>query len=243
MSFLTYDLHVHSCLSPCGDDTSTPAAIAGMAKLNGLDVVALTDHNTAQNCPAFFRAARHYGVIPVAGMELTTAEDIHVVCLFRSLEGALAFDSALEEFRAAVPNRPDIFGNQRIVDEEDQLVREIDNLLINALDLSIEQVVETVVPYGGAAFPAHVEKESNGILAILGAFPLSCGFTAAEVSEKGKIPLVQQRCGLSENRFLVSSDAHVLWNLKEGGTPLPFEIRNPERAADELVDWLQRSEK
>ena len=70
-----YDLHTHSCLSPCGGDDSTPAAIAGMAKLAGLDIIALTDHNSSKNCPAFFEAARAYGIVPVAGMELTTSED------------------------------------------------------------------------------------------------------------------------------------------------------------------------
>ena len=76
-----YDLHIHSCLSPCGDDDSTPDSIAGMGELNGLDIMALTDHNTCKNCPAFFEAALRHGILPIAGMELTTAEDIHAVCL------------------------------------------------------------------------------------------------------------------------------------------------------------------
>ena len=94
-----YDLHIHSCLSPCGGDDSTPDSIAGMGELNGLDVMALTDHNTAKNCPAFFKAAERHGIIPVAGMELTTAEDIHAVCLFGSLEGAMEFDRLIESRR------------------------------------------------------------------------------------------------------------------------------------------------
>ena len=65
-----YDLHLHSCLSPCGDDDSTPNNIAGMAALSGLSIVALTDHNTAKNCPAFFEAAERNGITAVAGMEL-----------------------------------------------------------------------------------------------------------------------------------------------------------------------------
>ena len=99
MSRYLTDLHIHSCLSPCGDDDMTPGNIAGMAVLNGLQIVALTDHNTAKNCPAFFHAAKGYGLIPIAGMELTTAEDIHVVCLFRTLEDALDFDSFVESRR------------------------------------------------------------------------------------------------------------------------------------------------
>ena len=86
-----YDLHVHSCLSPCGDDDNTPNNLAGMATLCGLNIVALTDHNTAKNCPAFFEAAKKQGIIPVAGMEVTTSEDIHAVCLFETLEGAMEY--------------------------------------------------------------------------------------------------------------------------------------------------------
>ena len=73
-----YDLHIHSCLSPCGDDDMTPANIAGMAALKGLQILALTDHNTVKNCPAFYKACRKHGIIPVAGMELTVSEDIHL---------------------------------------------------------------------------------------------------------------------------------------------------------------------
>ena len=79
-----YDLHIHSCLSPCADDSMTPASIAGMAKLGGLDICALTDHNSVKNCPAFSRACDFYGVIPLFGMELTTSEDVHMICLFSS---------------------------------------------------------------------------------------------------------------------------------------------------------------
>ena len=86
------DLHNHSCLSPCGEDEMVPALVAGLHKLAGVDVAALTDHNTTRNCPAFFEAAQAYGLSPLAGMELTTAEDIHVVCLFLTCEEAAAFE-------------------------------------------------------------------------------------------------------------------------------------------------------
>ena len=77
-----YDLHTHSSLSPCADNDNTPYNLVGMAVLSGINILALTDHNTCKNCPAFFAAAKQYGIIAVAGMELTTAEEIHVVCLF-----------------------------------------------------------------------------------------------------------------------------------------------------------------
>ena len=84
-----YDFHIHSCLSPCADNDMTPNNIAGVCALAGLQIAALTDHNSTKNCPAFFKAAKKQGISPIAGMELTTAEDIHVVCLFERLEDAI----------------------------------------------------------------------------------------------------------------------------------------------------------
>ncbi len=82
-----YDFHLHSCISPCADNDMTPSNIAGMASLVGLNILALTDHNSVKNTPAFYEACKRFGIIPIAGMELTTAEEIHVVCLFETLEG------------------------------------------------------------------------------------------------------------------------------------------------------------
>ena len=98
MSLYYYDLHVHSCLSPCGDDDMTPGNIVGMSCLNGLQIVALTDHNSTKNCPAFYKIAKANGIIPVAGVEVTTSEDVHVVCLFRTLERAMEFGKHFEKW-------------------------------------------------------------------------------------------------------------------------------------------------
>ena len=124
MSRYYCDLHIHSCLSPCGDEDMTPGNIVGMAQLNGLGIIALTDHNSTKNCPAFFKIAKANGIIPVAGMELTTAEDVHVVCLFRNLEDAMAFGEFVESKRIRIRNRPDVFGNQQITDENDEVCGE-----------------------------------------------------------------------------------------------------------------------
>ena len=166
-----YDLHIHSCLSPCGDNDMTPDSIAGMGELNGLDIMALTDHNTLKNCPAFFKAVKRHGIIPVAGTELTTAEDIHVVCLFPTLSGAMEFENVLESKRIKIKNRPDIFGEQRITDENDNITGYDDYLLINATALSLEEVPQAAEEYGGVCFPAHIDRQSNGLLAVLGFSP------------------------------------------------------------------------
>ena len=123
MTSYYYDLHIHSCLSPCADNDMTPNNIAGMAVIKGLNILALTDHNSAKNCPAFFEACKSQGIIPIAGMELSTAEDIHLVCLFEDLNDAMRFDAEIEKHLIPIKNRPEIFGEQLILDGEDEIVR------------------------------------------------------------------------------------------------------------------------
>ena len=162
----------------------TPANIAGMAMLGGMDVAALTDHNSCGNCPAFFCACEAHGVVPVAGMELTTAEEIHLVCLFPTLETAMAFDAAVRPYRMQRKNRPEIFGNQILMDTRDAAAGEESLLLILATALPLERAVRLVRSYGGAAYPAHIDRESNGILAILGAIPETPAFETLEVADR-----------------------------------------------------------
>lgn len=181
-----YDLHIHSCLSPCGDDDSTPNNIAGMGVLNGLNIMALTDHNTTKNCPAFFAAAKRNGIIPIAGMELTTAEDIHVVCLFEELSQAMSFNELVEQRRVLIKNRTDIFGNQLICDDNDEVIGHEDNLLPNATTISIDESLGLVSRFGGIAYPAHIDRDANGILATLGFFLPSRSLNALSFTVRKK---------------------------------------------------------
>lgn len=115
-----FDLHFHSCLSPCGDGAMTPATIAGMCKLAGIDVAALTDHNTCGNCAAFCQACQAYGLLGLPGMELCTAEEVHVVCLLPDLAAADAFSRMVYDRLPPLENDRDIFGPQIYMDADDQ---------------------------------------------------------------------------------------------------------------------------
>ena len=200
MNAFAVDLHIHSCLSPCGEDDMTPCNIAGMGFLNGLKIMALTDHNTAKNCPAFFAACREYGIVPVPGMELTTAEDVHMVCLFPELETALAFDKLVENDPWFLPA---------------------------ATSLSIEEGAELVRSMGGVCYPAHIDREANGLLAMLGFFPEKPVFTLAEVHDEDKRDLAEGR------KILVSSDAHRLWEISDGSFCVHLDVE-PE-AGEEAI--------
>lgn len=211
-----YDLHVHSCLSPCADDDMTPNNIAGMAALKGLNILALTDHNSTKNCPAFFEACKRQGIIPIAGMELSTAEDIHIVCLFAELEDAMRFGEEIRAHLMPINNRPEIFGNQLILDGADEIIGEEERLLISATDLPIEDAVRLAKEFGAHVHPAHIDRQSNGIVAILGDIPQEYGFAVFEMRERASfdklLPTVEE---LSEDNILICSDAHHLWDISE----------------------------
>ena len=236
-----YDLHIHSCLSPCGDSDSTPDSIAGMGELNGLDIMALCDHNTCKNCPAFFEAAFRHGILPVAGMELTTAEDIHVICLLPNLEKAMEFDSVVSERRMKIENRIDIFGNQFICDANDGIVGEEKYLLSVATDISLDEIPALVESFGGICFPAHIDRESNGVISVLGTFPETPVFTAAEFHDDGKIEKYSQDFSLENKKLIISSDAHYLWDIKEKTDYVLLEEipEKCENAGEFLIRYLR----
>ena len=211
----SYDLHVHSCLSPCADNDNTPNNLAGMAHLSGIRIVALTDHNTAKNCPAFFEAAKRFGIIPIAGMELTTSEDIHVVCLFEDLASAMRFDEFIGTKRVLIKNRTDIFGDQLILDGNDEIVGTEDYLLPNATVISLDEAPALVKEFGGICFPAHIDRDANGIVAILGTVPTSPDFRCVEIHDAERIPEYKEKYGLSDKLFIVSSDSHYLTDIDE----------------------------
>lgn len=238
-----YDFHIHSCLSPCGDDDMTPNNIAGMCTLAGLNIAALTDHNTSKNCPAFFAAAKRVGIIPIAGMELTTSEDIHVVCLLPTLEAALEFDLFVESQRSMrIPNRPDIFGEQLILNENDEPVGKEEFFLPAATDIMVDSVPRIIKEYGGICYPAHIDRQANGIISTLGTFPDIEGFNCAELHDGEKEEEYKKDhpilCG---KRMLVSSDAHYLWDIRDKSAFLEIddEPYSSKRVTEELFKMLK----
>ncbi len=233
MSTYTYDLHMHSCLSPCAEDDMTPNNMTGMGAVCGLQIMALTDHNTTRNCPGFFEAAKRYGIIPIAGMELTTAEDIHLCCLFETLEQALAFDGVVAKQRMLVDNRPDIFGDQMIMNGMDEVVGIEPHFLPNATQLPLERAAALCVAHGGVCYPAHIDRPSNGIVAVLGTFPEDPPFGIAEVNDPAKIEgLREQYPILQDVLFVCGSDAHHLCAIREENATVEID---DEPYSSELV--------
>lgn len=229
-----FDLHLHSCLSPCGGEDMTPATIAGLCALAGVGIAALTDHNSVKNCPAFLKACEHYGILGLCGMELTTREEVHVICLFSDLEGALGFQERVEPaLKALPPNDPRVFGPQLIVDEEDRLLGEETCLLAGTSDIGIYEVSPLAQRFGGVAYPAHIDRDSFSLLANLGFWDEEMGFPCAEVSRNCPADLFQ-RPDLAGVRHFFGSDAHYIHQIDPARQFLEPEALSAEAVVKKL---------
>ncbi|MFR5601975.1 MAG: PHP domain-containing protein [Lachnospiraceae bacterium] len=236
MISLTYDLHIHSCLSPCGDDDMTPANIVGMAAIKGLDVIAVTDHNSCKNCPAVLAAAEEYGILAVPGMEICTSEEVHAVCLFPTLEAAMEFDSYVYQRLMPFFNKEEIFGKQQIYDEQDQVVGTVPYLLINSVDISFDDLWDLVRGYHGVMFPAHVDKSANSLISNLGFVPPDSRFRTAEVKDlKNLHRLRKEHPYLNECRIISNSDAHYLQDIHEPDLTILVEEKTIEGILQALL--------
>ena len=188
--------------------------IANMAMLCGLDIVALTDHNSLKNCPAYFDACAKIGVVPVAGAELCTREEVHVLCLFPSLDAGMAFDKYLEELTPYFVNNPDIYGRQLIVDRNDRVIGEEQKLLVAACDIGIDELPALIRQYGGIAIPSHIDRPSNSLLSNLGFIPPEYEFTCYELKHSAELPrLKKANPALAGAKIIYNSDAHTLEDI------------------------------
>ena len=224
------DLHIHSCLSPCGDMLMTPNNIVGMAFIKQLDAIAVCDHNACGNLPALKAVADMMGVLLLPGMELTTREEAHMLAYFPDVDSALRFSAFVHEHLPPIPNRPEFFGRQVVMNEEDEETGEEEKLLISALDLSFEECEQAIHAHGGLCVPAHINRGSNGVLNALGFLPADCRYDAIEVSDAVAMPPVD----LSGYRLLRSSDAHYLENILEP----TFTIDVKEKSVRALFDAI-----
>ncbi len=208
---LYYDFHIHSALSPCADVDMTPCNIANMAALKGLDAISVCDHNSGANLRAAAAAAEAAGVLFLPGIELTTAEEVHLLAYFKDLDAACALGEAMYAALPDVPNNEAFFGIQLVMGENDEITGNQEKLLLSALPYSLEECVEMIRRHGGAAVPAHINRESNSILANLGFMPKTVRFRAIETVKQFDTPGVD----LTSYTVLHSSDAHQLCDISE----------------------------
>ncbi len=233
---LYYDFHLHSCLSPCGDNEMTPYNLVNMAKILGFDIIALTDHNSTKNCRAAISAAEKAGITVVPGMELCTSEEIHVVCLFPSVEKAENFGAYIYENIPKIKNKPQIFGDQLVMDGEDGILENEELLLTTASFISIDAVPELVNRFGGVCFPAHIDRSSYSIISALGTFGEDLNVKAFELTPDADEKEYLEKYPATKGKLIFrNSDAHYLENMR-----LPEHTINlPENSAPTLIEHLK----
>ena len=210
------DFHIHSALSPCADDDMTPNNIVNMAILKGLDIIALTDHNSCKNLPAIMEVGKKQGLMVIPGMEVQTKEEVHILCLFKDLNIAMKFDEIVHNCLPNIANDEEVFGKQLIMNSQDKVIDKEPRLLISSCSLSIDDVFSLVRAFGGFCIPAHVDRTAYSIISNLGFIPPSLKIKTVEISKKGNIESIVKRFPyLKDFDYIISSDAHYLWDISE----------------------------
>ena len=233
---LYYDLHLHSCLSPCGDNDMTPYNLVNLAKIFGYDIIALTDHNSCKNCESAIKVGEKIGITVVPGMELCTCEEIHNICLFPSVERAMAFSDYIHSTLPPIVNREKIFGEQLIMDDADGVLGKEGLLLTTASSVSVSDLCELVSEYDGVCSPAHIDRNSYSIISALGDFPPEVESRCFELTPKAKAEEYLEKYSATKGKLIIrSSDAHYLENMREP----EFMIDLPENTAEALIDYLK----
>ncbi|MFO7918194.1 MAG: PHP domain-containing protein [Anaerolineae bacterium] len=233
MQTLLADLHVHTVLSPCAEIEMIPPLIVKRGHDLGLDMIAITDHNAAGNVVAVERAAEGSGITVIAGMELQTREEVHLLCLFDTVDQVHAWQEVVFAHLPARKNEPKVFGVQLIVDETGDLLERNERLLLTSSDLSIDEAVEMVRGMGGIPIAAHVDRRAYSLLASLGFVPEGLDVAALEISRRS-VPeaFLSVHEELREWPFITSSDAH---RLSEMSASMRFCLQKPSVREIELA--------
>lgn len=227
---LFYDLHIHSALSPCADEAMTPLNIVAMAKLKDLDVIAVTDHQSCGNCAAVMAAAaRMDGPVVLPGLEIESAEEIHLLCLLPDIAAARRMEKQVRDHMPERSNRPDIFGEQQLLDENDMIIGCESRLLLQPCTLDCGELAQVAAGLGGVLIPAHIDRDAYSMLQTLGAIPPDYPARWLEYADPDNARLLPERMpSLRLYRPLFNSDAHRLESISEKIHALDIVLPPPD---------------
>jgi len=219
LKWFKVDLHVHTVLSPCGDLLMGPKNIVDRALKVGLNALAITDHNASENVLSVMKAARGTDLLIIPGMELSTQEEAHVICLFSEITQLMDFQKLVYEHLPAGNNDPDFFGPQYIVNEDNKIIGENNRLLIFAASLKAKTIIAEVTKRGGICYPAHIDRKANSLLNQLGFVPPDLSFPVMEISwNASALKLFKKFPEVADYPLMRSSDAHHIEQIGRGFT-------------------------
>ena len=223
MRSFSCDLHIHSTLSPCARLEMSSRAIVKKSIEVGLDIIAITDHNMAENGKYAALLSKVSGPTVLFGMEMQTAEEVHLLALFEDYETAMALQALVYSLLPPVDNRPDYFGEQVVVDEQDNIVRFEQRLLLNSANIPVNDAVSWIKAHGGLVIASHIDASTFSIISQLGYIPADTPFDALEIADRKKLqkllPFIE-----AKNVPIVSfSDAHCLDDIGRKRISLPMQ--------------------
>lgn len=229
MRWYKADLHIHSVLSPCGGLEMAPQVLMEKVKENGIDIIAITDHNSMANCLEYEKVANRYGIKLIYGMEIQTAEEIHAIALFDEWVEAEAFSLEIYNSLLPIDNDPEYFGDQVVISANEKIIRFEEKALINSSMFSFDEVLEKVNDSHGLIFPAHVDAVSYSMIGQLGFIPEDSGIIALGVTAKcDPISFLKENEYLKKYALIKNSDAHYLTQIGSGFTDCYLQIPTVE---------------
>ena len=249
MSSFSCDLHIHSTLSPCARLEMSSRAIVEKSKEVGLDVIAITDHNMAENGRYAALVSRPSGPMILYGMEMQTVEEVHLLALFEDYETAMALQALVYSLLPAVDNRTDYFGDQVVVDENDNIVRFEQRLLLNSANISVSEAVSWIKAHGGLVIPSHIDSPTYSIIGQLGYVPKETPFDALEIADRKKIQSLIDFIEAKDVPIVSFSDAHCLEDIGRRRISLAMqeatfdELTKALRTCCETAEMLVKSQK
>jgi 3',5'-nucleoside bisphosphate phosphatase len=217
------DLHIHTVLSPCAEVEMIPPLIVERALEVGLDLIAISDHNSTANVTAVIDAARGTGLKIIPGMELATREEVHLVCLFDTLEQINAWQVQVDQAMPTLPNQPEHLGEQFVVDAAGNFVRREERMLLVAANIALEEAIARVQAIGGIAIPAHIDRPANGLIAMLGLVPPDLQVDGLEISKNISADVARAKYHIPNRTPVIqASDAHWLDAIGSAMTEFDF---------------------
>ena len=215
-----YDLHIHSALSPCGDDTMTINNIFNMAYIKGLELIAITDHNSLKQQFYLEEIINHdilKGKIDyIHGVELQSKEEIHILAYFRKNTDLDTIQKWIDKHLTKVDNQPDYYGNQHIFNANDEIIDTENILLISSLDLDVYEIVDNIHRFNGVAILAHVMAKKYGIFEVYHDIPIDLNYDGIEVTSVKELKELKELClHLRDDYVFFNSDAHNLESINE----------------------------
>ena len=220
------DLHIHTVLSPCADLEMSPDQIVQVALKRGLDIIAITDHNSTRQCDMVRKHAKGTSLLVINGCEVNSMEEVHALCLFEDDYSRDEFQYFVDQYLPDIPNHTSYHGHQLLVDEENQILEELPFYLGNALFIDLETIERKTHELNGIFLPAHVDRPINSLYSQLGFLPKELNVDGLQISKRSNESMIRTHYDIDgEISLIKASDAHYIEDI--GSVATSFYMYEP----------------